>query len=155
MSRKNITTKEHANEWLSSNFPNYEVIEWGGSGQSKDTIILDKNKNFKFSYSFMRFKDKLQRYPDREFGLSKKEVASKARNCMIKKYGVQSPLQVKEFLEKAKESIRRNYGTDNVMKNEEFVDSFKKNLNEKIWGNNEIRSDIIKRRKETRNKNNE
>jgi very-short-patch-repair endonuclease len=119
--RKNITTKDAANEWLRSNFPNYEVVEWGGNGQSKDTLILDKSRNVKFSYAFMRFKDKIQKNPDRQFGLSKTEVVAKARKAMIDKYGVSSPLQIEEFKNKAENTTLERYGVKNVMLDRDFV----------------------------------
>lgn len=153
--RKNITTKEAANAWLASNFPNYEVVEWGGNGKSKDTIILDKSRNVKFSYSFMRFKDKIQKSPNREFGLNSKEVAAKARKAMTDKYGVKSPLQIKEFREKAKKTTLERYGVDNVMRNDEFLQDLKNKMKKEIWENEEIRNSIIQKRKATIAKKNE
>lgn len=123
--RKNITSKEAANEWLRLNHPKFEVTHWGGSGQSKDTVILDKERNISFSYSFMRFKDKVQKNPNREFGIPKEEITKKARRAMVDKYGVSSPLQIKEFKEKAENTTLKRFGVRNVMYSDQFRSSLK------------------------------
>lgn len=151
--RKNITTKAAANEWLNANFPNYEVIEWGGNGKSKDTIILDKSRNVKFSYAFMRFRDKIQKNPDREFGMEQKEIVAKARKAMIDKYGVNSPLQIEEFRQKAVQTLKEKYGTENVMFNKEFVENLKGKMQKEIWRNEEVRNRILENRKKARERN--
>lgn len=118
--KKNVTTLHEANAWLSENYPRYKVLEWGGRGQDV-SIILDQQRDVEFSYSFMRFRDKLSQNPDRIFSGTKEEKTDKIKETFQAKYGKSCALQVPEFKRKQEESTKLKFGTSNVMQNEKFV----------------------------------
>lgn len=118
-SRKYISSLREANIWLRDNCPRYQILEWGETS-SQASLFLDRERHVKFSYSFSRFKDKIQKYPERIFNPSSTEMKEKVRNSFKEKYGVECALQVKKFKEKAQQTNLNKFGVDNPMKSSKF-----------------------------------
>jgi len=62
--------KETAIKRLKDKFPtrDYEIIAWGGSARSKDSVFMDKLHNFEFSCSYDYLRDKLKENSERLIG---------------------------------------------------------------------------------------
>lgn len=117
--RVNINSFDQANFWLLSNFPQYEIVKWGGAS-SRVSVFFDKKRNIEFEYTFSRFKDKIKKYPNRVFSPSKVEIKEKIRKVFKEKYGTECALQVDKFKRKVRETNVEKYGFDNPMKSEKF-----------------------------------
>jgi hypothetical protein len=115
--KKNVNNYHDAKIWLEENFPQYEIISFG-----PPVTLFNANKNSNFEYSsFSRFKEKILKNPNREFGISKKNLQEKIKKTNSEKYGGPSPFCSAEIRQKSKKSILQKYNVENVMHSKKFV----------------------------------
>lgn len=115
--KKNVNNCHDAKIWLKENFPQYEIISFG---PPVTLFNINKNSNFEYS-SFPRFKEKILKNPNREFGISKKDLQEKIKKTNSEKYGGPSPFCSAEIRQKSKKSILEKYNVENVMHSKKFV----------------------------------
>lgn len=115
--KKNINNFKDAQSWLNENFPQYEIVDFG-----PPVRIFNRKKNLQFDYSsFSRFKEKLTKFPKREFGIDKQNLQDKIKNVFSEKYGGPSPFSSDVVRKKSTQTIKEKYGVENVMHNKDFV----------------------------------